>query len=495
MKEKSIWLNEAWLNFRASWATWLFAVTLIIVLPLCFRALTVDELGLNMYMALFGVLITAFITNLLLRNQSAQKQAIQKSAKVYTEKIETYKEFLDKLEILLTTENPSEKEVDALTMLFMKMSIHTDYKKLDEISKKFSDIFNDKFKKAERNASRSWRQGLLEIAHILHCELYSIDASQTVSNEIGKEKRSIMDYQQVIAAQLNELEGNLIEEKQNEGEEADASCADVRSEYNESKQQSQLVVCKEMEISFHSLFKEENGWTCGIEINGNDENFSGVIATLRSEIPNIRKVFIGFKEGRAEGWFFQFHADFEDDNLRRQCYLAMRREFGGRICKWSWWKPFPQEWAERLKKNTPDAELQRYIMETLTKVYNWVLGYKKIMMLYSKYSGIILDSPAGDGWKPGIWANHVWNFFHSRSPLYLDIDYADNSTELRIWITNRNHNAEELKKQLAEVLPEEKFNAPLNKEPYFHLHKEHLTEAEVVKELKVLLPKLAACGN
>lgn len=145
-----------------------------------------------------------------------------------------------------------------------------------------------------------------------------------------------MDYQQGIAAQLNELEGNLIEEKRDVGEEANASCADVRSEFNESKQQSQQVVCKEMEVLFHSLFKEESGWTGGIGINGNDENFSGVIATLRSEIPNMRRVFIGFKERKAEGWFFQFHADFEDDNLRRLCYLAMRREFGGRICKWSW---------------------------------------------------------------------------------------------------------------------------------------------------------------
>lgn len=461
-------------------------VLLFFLLPILVRMFTVDALGLNIYTALFGVLITAVITLILLQGQAKQQQEIEKTSLIYAEKIRVYKNFLSKLEAIVKADAPTRSEVLALRCSFAALCVHLTAKQALSISMSLQNIFNNigvqmRIKDFAEEKKSSFSREILNIADEFKIELSkkSLKGEVKHPSEEDKEKKDNgeMAFEAIIKC-MDELDDQLRE-------------TGITDNQNLNHQQCISTLLSSIKKDFYSIFKGSDGW---IDEPKPDNTPVEQYAKCVSDIGNIGNVLIGFNaEGGVEGPFFQCHLEFEDDGLRRACYLAMRREFGGRINKWCWWKPFPKEWAERIRTNPTDAELHKYIVTTMEKVYQWVLGYKKMMTLYNKYNSIILQSPAGDGWKPGIWANYVWNFFHSTSPLYLDIDYAENSDELRIWITNNNHNAEELQKQLSEVLPEEKFNTSLSKGSYFHLFKEHLTEAEIVKELKALLPKLAAC--
>lgn len=520
------------------------SIALFFLQPVFVRMLTTDELGLNIYTALFGVLITAFITYILLQGQAQQQQEVEKSAKAYAEKLSLFKNFFrDLIKIsdnYRTTREIKQSEINGLIVLFSKISIHLDTEKLHEVSKildiifgTFNEIQNEK-KTADTSRSKQNEQtisrSLIEIANIFRKELYGDNQghpqkdkkAKPIMNFIQKvfrgTKKEQSDLDDIIRI-FEKLEGT-VDSDNNSGADDVQERLGVFSAKNtgdginianniaekdcSSQKQTGGVVDKIMDAqqcitalldfahdNFFALFQQSHGWN---EEPEKIHTLNALYARCRADIKNMSIVMIGFDaDGEAEGPFFQCHLEFEDDELRRACYLAMRREFGGRINKWCWWMPFPKEKALLIRTNPTDTELRKYITATIGRVYQWVLGYKKMMMLYNRYNSEILQN--NEGWRPGIWANYVWNFFHSTSPLYLDIDYAEDSTELRIWITNNNHNTEELKEQLAKVLPDEKYNAPNNKEPYFHLYKEHLTEETIVKELQALLPKLAACGK
>lgn len=463
-------------------------VLLFFLLPILVRMLTVDAVGLNVYTALFGVLITAVITLILLRGQAEQQQDIEKNSLIYAEKIKVYKAFLAQLEAIVKADAPTRSDVLAIRCRFAALSIHLTKEQAEIVSESLACIFSEILgvQKSNDDSTQeekvSLSKELLKIADVFSHELYpKEDKDNKKAKEDKKESHNLNtpDENNPFAKIIGHLD-KLDDQLEQPG---------IAEEQSLGQQQSIATLLSATEKDFYSIFKNNDGW---VEAPKPDNTSVEQYAKCISDIPNIGNVLIGFNaEGGAEGPFFQCHLKFEDDELRRACYLAMRREFGGRINKWCWWKPFPKEWAERIRTNPTDTELRKYITATIGRVYQWVLGYKKIMTLYNRYNSEILQN--NEGWRPGIWANYVWNFFHSTSPLYLDIDYAEDSTELRIWITNNNHNTEELKEQLAEVLPGEKYNAPNNKEPYFHLYKEHLTEEAVVKELKALLPKLAAC--
>lgn len=458
-------------------------VLLFFLLPILVRMFTVDALGLNIYTALFGVLITAVITLILLQGQAKQQQEIEKTSLIYAEKIRVYKNFLSKLEAIVKADAPTRSEVLALRCSFAALCVHLTAKQALSISMSLQNIFNNigaqmRILDSAEEKKASFSRELLNIADEFKIELSKKSLKEEAKNQSeevkGKKDEGTSDFEAIIKC-MDELDDQLQEKG-------------ITDNQNLNHRQCISALFSSVEKDFYSIFKSSDGW---VDEPKPDNTPIEQYAKCISNITNIGNVLIGFNaEGGVEGPFFQCHLEFENDELRRACYLAMRREFGGRINKWCWWKPFPKELASRILTSPADAELHAYIVNTIEKVYQWVLEYKKMMLLYNRYNSEILQN--NDGWRPGIWENFVWNFFHITSPLYLDIDYGEDSDELRIWITNNNHNAEELRKQLSEVLPKETFNASLNKGSYFHLYKEHLTEEAVVKELKALLPKLAA---
>lgn len=514
------------------WVVLAFLILIIFVLPRIFQVLTFDELGLNVYMALFGILITAVITQLLLHTQASEQQKVEKNTKVYVQKLHMYKNFMDKVETLAKNDGESTlKDLNALNTLFMKMSMHMELPKLNAISTRLCRLceLRQEAKGDLRNLS-DINHLLFEIALIMRVELYPDEATdytksliKNKQNKINKKKK-ITDQQMLgeIIKLLSDIDGQVNEGKQSENEQLEEEkailivnqVASVQDIEKGNKDDASIIkpiddaviaasngagddpetLGKALEASLRGIFANDGSW--GIFPDIKREDNTCLYAYFPTQVVNMGKVFIGFhNEGGPEGWFFQCHLEFKDDNLRRQCYLSMRREFGGRMNKWCWWKALPQEWAKRLDGRVADPQLCQYVTSMVQRVHNWVAKYKRTMELYNEL--VAWKSDKLPSWKISIWENSICTISDSESPMSMDIKILhDNGGKREIWITNQQHDASVLQGQLKEAGVADTPNTNGNLS-YFHKHNKNGKDMifddneSLEKELGELLPKLS----
>lgn len=109
------------------------------------------EIASQLFAALAGAVIAAFITSILLRlqtqsqaklieGQAAIEQEIEKEAKVYEEKLRIYQEFLHKLNEIIRDNKIDKEEVIDLQFQVSFIDMHTSSEHIKEISKHVANI-------------------------------------------------------------------------------------------------------------------------------------------------------------------------------------------------------------------------------------------------------------------------------------------------------------------------------------------------------------------
>lgn len=123
--------------------------------------------------ALFGVVLSAIITMLLLSGQSRNALEKERSAEIFREKLRIYQEFLHKLcDILRDGEITSEEAIE-LQFLTAYISLHTESKNIREVSEKTSNIVNNFIGEHPPRNTQLLLANLYEIVRIFREELYA----------------------------------------------------------------------------------------------------------------------------------------------------------------------------------------------------------------------------------------------------------------------------------------------------------------------------------
>lgn len=444
-----------------------------LALPVLVRVFTVNSMSTNIYIALFGVLITALITYMLLDGQKNQQVEIKTTSASYKEKMRLYKLFLEKLEDIVAEGTSTREQLLQLHFLVSKLSIHMKIDQVCKISGLLKEIVDELG--AGRNEQCLTSDAtikpkdtdtvcyqLMEIAEIFNADLYKTESNRESEKLIIDITKNLCDLRSI---ERMEGEGGI------EGMEGESGMPSALEEIKEA---------------YFQIFEAKRiVEQCKVQ---RYENQPGLVVECKTDLLGIGTLYFCINnEGGREGWFFHCHLDFQDDRYRRECYLAMRRKFGGYFNKWCWWMPVKEQ--ERMAEKG-DKEFQEYLLGTVRRVYDWVLKYKEMAVLANKYSDEVeKECP---GWRHSFWENYIWNFFNDSSAMYVDIKISENDPSLlEVWLCNRRHNIPQFNEQLARLGVPDQEAQDLGRWDGDFWRVAALPESKVVECLKQWLPKMS----
>ena len=123
--------------------------------------------------ALFGVVLSAIITMLLLSGQSRNALEKERSAEIFREKLRIYQEYLHRLcDILRDGEITSEEAIE-LQFLTSYISLHTDSKNIKEICVNTSNMVSNYIGEHAQKSTQVLLANLYEIVRVFREELYA----------------------------------------------------------------------------------------------------------------------------------------------------------------------------------------------------------------------------------------------------------------------------------------------------------------------------------
>lgn len=123
--------------------------------------------------ALFGVVLSAIITMLLLSGQSRNALEKERSAEIFREKLRIYQEYLHRLcDILRDGEITSEEAIE-LQFLTSYISLHTDSKNIKEICVNTSNMVSNYIGEHAQKSTQVLLANLYEIVRVFRGELYA----------------------------------------------------------------------------------------------------------------------------------------------------------------------------------------------------------------------------------------------------------------------------------------------------------------------------------
>ena len=147
--------------------------------------------------ALFGVVLSAIITMLLLSGQTRNALEKERNAEIFKEKLKIYQEYLHALcKILKDGEITSEEAVE-LQFLTSYISLHTRSKSIYQISANSSNIIN--LYVGEKSPTKNTEDLLKNLFDIVHCfrkELYPKDMTWD-NTDINKTIEELQILEQV----------------------------------------------------------------------------------------------------------------------------------------------------------------------------------------------------------------------------------------------------------------------------------------------------------
>lgn len=112
----------------------IFACLIACLIPIFCQLFSIKDLWYESYAAIIGVVLTAIITFFLFKGQTSSEVKREKEAKVYEEKLQIYKEFLNCLCDIIQDGKITEEEKVRLKFQAASISMHTDSVKTKEIS-------------------------------------------------------------------------------------------------------------------------------------------------------------------------------------------------------------------------------------------------------------------------------------------------------------------------------------------------------------------------
>lgn len=149
-------------------------------------AVVPDKVGMTVIIsflsAFIGAIITMGITQYQLQHQSKTGLAREKSSKVFEERLQVFKEYLNILNKVLSKNEPKLTVDDKMQLAFATsmIALHTNGENLQKISEKIAKIIKEKQNNPPTEISTQLIDDLLVIVESLKAQLYGNDSNKEV---------------------------------------------------------------------------------------------------------------------------------------------------------------------------------------------------------------------------------------------------------------------------------------------------------------------------
>lgn len=209
------------------WAILIGILCLLIVALAVYSTLySVKDILYETFAAILGVVLTACVTVLLLRGQSDQEAEQERTSKVFEEKLQIYKEFLEALCEILKDGILTKEEYMRMQFQFATITQHTTPANAMMVSIAIAEIMND-LQESKDEMPKKLMGRLLEIVNVFRIELYEDKDIENMTNE-DKEKL-LFNFSEMRGAVENLSEDSSEEGDQQEGAEEQGESVDMPS--------------------------------------------------------------------------------------------------------------------------------------------------------------------------------------------------------------------------------------------------------------------------
>ena len=305
-----------------------FACLIAVIL----RLFTQTDLWFQIFAAVIGVIITAIITQVLLRGQTENDAKKEKDTKIFEEKLRIYQDFLHCLcEVIkdgIKDGKITKEEAIELEFQTSYITMHTKSEHIKVIAEKVQEIVGSLDNKPERKENKTMTDNelgdtnnknlmisLFKIVEAFKKELYP---STSDKNEV-KEEDNIKEVAQSFGYIID-----AVERKEPETEKP-SIILDNDNSFNLNQYLIEFKNKLIEKLVYNDAFWNE-------PTHGDLESAIYINLAKKGKEQDIRILFDHETTGEQ---YFQVHLPYDDTH---DIYKQMKWRFGGRQNKWSWWK-------------------------------------------------------------------------------------------------------------------------------------------------------------
>lgn len=360
----------------------IIAGCIICMVAVCFNVFTDMELPSRIMAAILGVVITATITQLLLKGQTRKEVGLKRDSKIFEEKLRIYQNFLNVLYQAVKDRELSDSEKLELQFQTSLIAMLCEPKNIEEVSKAIKGVIEGTcYKETQSNPENPEQARLLEnlfkVVNAFRMDLYDEDA------------KKFDDKKDEIVQNFNAaFNSNNLVIGTDEPEKPQKLSVDLNVVSNQLSQtvsvlqtnaQNQSSVWEKNELEW-----ESDGW----KVTGPKEGERYWLEISRDNNPGV--INVGFDNGH-----YYIQAEYEDDTNFSQ---GLKSANGGRRQRGAWWDYLPEPYygipmgglSDRF--NT-DVKLQEYLVSRIKYLQSVILKYNQTVQWKN-----MLDKDVSDKW-------------------------------------------------------------------------------------------------
>lgn len=384
----------------------IIAGCIICMVAVCFNVFTDMELPSRIMAAILGVVITATITQLLLKGQTKKEVGLKRDSKIFEEKLRIYQNFLNVLYQAVKDGELSDSEKLELQFQTSLVAMHCDPENINTVSEAVKGVIDrtcNKSKsgkeddKKEKINDAELLKSLFEVVGAFKKDLYNKDVKWFDNDDKEEKKLST----KAIAGKFSEAFSNA-----NEG--SDTPAAPQRLSLELGGVSNQLLQSISTSLSLrasnqinNSQVKVEDIWkkataewkSKGWKIDGPVENDGDWLRITDRNNPGV--ISMGFYKGH-----YYIQAEYGDDV---DFSKKMKGAKGGSRQKGAWWKYLPEPYFALSKGELKDVfdtdvKLQEYLINSINYLQDVILKYNRTIQWKN-----VLDKNIPDNWAFSVW--------------------------------------------------------------------------------------------
>lgn len=176
-----------------------FALGLIACIIVVFlRLFSIADLWFQMFAAILGVIITAIITQVLLKGQTENDSERERSSEVFREKLKIYMDFLRMLCDTLKDKRLTEEEAMQMQFQMSYIAMHTKSENIEQISKSVKAIVEAYTTHGHKPTSKQLLPQLFNIVACFRTELYPSQQIEFTCDVFNEQINKAMGYLEVF---------------------------------------------------------------------------------------------------------------------------------------------------------------------------------------------------------------------------------------------------------------------------------------------------------
>lgn len=409
----------------------IIAGCVICMVAVCFNVFTDMELPSRIMAAILGVVITATITQLLLKGQTKKEVGLKRDSKIFEEKLRIYQNYLNVLYQAVKDGELSDSEKLELQFQTSLVAMHCDPENINIVSEAVKGVIDKTCNKSESGKEYDKKgkindaellRSLFEVVGAFKKDLYDKDVKWFDKDDEEEQPKENKDNQQQIGenngAEENKKEGKKLSTKTiaekfseafsnaNEGSDTSAAPQKLSVDLNSTQllqsisallnsQASTQTNNSQVRVGDISTWeKATSEWKSkGWKIDGPVEADGDWLRITEENNPGV--ISMGFYKDH-----YYIQAEYGDDV---EFSKKLKGAKGGSRQKGAWWKYLPEPYYALSKGELKDVfdtdvKLQEYLINRINYLQDVILKYNRTVQWKN-----VVDKNMSNNWDCFVW--------------------------------------------------------------------------------------------